>query len=544
MLDTTLRCLSRAGQELGLKQTEFDQFRQPNGSYQAKLRLSDGQAFTAFRVQHNNHYGPYKGGIRFSPSVTADESRALATLMSLKTACLGLPLGGAKGGINLDPKHLSPAQLEEASREYVRLFVNHLGPQVDIAAPDVNVNPQIIDWMADEYSRLTGDQSLAAFTGKSIANGGSQGRLEATGRGGTMVLEQILGLNEGITAGRDRRLAIQGFGNVGRSFVEIVNREYPNWQIVALSDQSTAIKAYDDGELPISALLTHSDDGQRQLSSFSHHNVAQIDHQQLFGLGVDILVLAAIEDSITEVNQVVVKAPLILEMANSPISASADESLRERGIQIIPDVIGSGGGVAVSYLEVCQNLANQQWSVDEVNQHLKTLITGTTIDVYRLAAERQIDWRGAAFIYGLKQFFEVPAELSNVLAANSQTLPPIYMADDHRYGVAVSGRVGEPVHSLTDGQVVVNEVNSEGRKLVIEHRWGIQSFYHGLDPQADPVTVGDTVSSGQVIGRLAGNSTSDADQTGFHLEIYRHYQPVDPQPYIKQGNPELAQVAD
>ena len=544
MLDTTLRCLSRAGQELGLEQAEFDQFCQPNASHQAKLRLSDGQTFTAFRVQHNNTYGPYKGGIRFSPSVTADDSRALATLMSLKTACLGLPLGGAKGGINLDPKHLSPAQMEEAAREYVRLFVNLIGPQIDIPAPDINVNPQIIDWMVDEYSRLTGDQSLASFTGKSIANGGSQGRLEATGRGGTMVLEQILSLNEGTGAGRDRRIAVQGFGNVGRSFVEIVNREYPNWQIVALSDQSAAIKAYDDGELPISALLTHDDDGQRSLSSFSHHNVAQIDHQQLFGLGVDILVLAAVEDSITEINQATVRAPLILEMANSPINASADESLRNRGIKIIPDIIGGGGGVAASYLEVCQNLADQQWSVDEVNQHLQTLMTGPTIDAYRLAAERQTDWRGAAFIYSLKQFFEVPAEFSNVLAANSQTLPPIYLNEDHRYGIAVPGRVGEPVHSLTDGQVIISEVNPEGRKLVIEHRWGIQSFYHGLDPRADMVAVGDSVSSGQVIGQLAANLANKADQTGFHLEIYRHYQPVDPQPYIKQNDPELVQATN
>lgn len=544
MLDTTLRCLSRAGQELGLAQAEFDQFCQPNGSYQAKLRLSDGQVFTAFRVQHNNHYGPYKGGIRFSPGVTAEDSRALATLMSLKTACLGLPLGGAKGGINLDPNSLNKEQLEEASREYVRLFVSHLGPRTDIPAPDINVNPQIIDWMIDEYSRLTGDWSPAAFTGKSIANGGSQGRLEATGRGGTMVLEQVLSLNEGVGAGRERRLAIQGFGNVGRSFVEIVHREYPNWQIAAISDQSAAYKAYDDGELPISALLTHNDDGQRPLSSFSHPNVTRIDHNQLFGLNVDVLVLAAIEDSVTEVNQGLIQAPMILEMANSPINSSADELLRERGVLIIPDIIGSGGGVAASYLEVCQNLADQQWPAEEVNRHLQTLMSGAMIDVYRLAAERQTDWRGAAFIYGLKQFFDVSPEFSSVLASNNQTLPPIYMDSDRRHGVAVPGRAGEPVHSLTGGQVIINEVNGEGRKLVIEHRWGIQSFYHGLDPQTDMVKAGDNVESGQAIGRLAGNPGSRDDQTGFHLEIYRHYQPVDPQPYIQTGGADLEPLAE
>lgn len=543
MLDTTLRCLSRAGQELELAQAEFDRFCQPNGSYQAKLQLDDGQTFTAFRVQHNNHYGPYKGGVRLHPGVTAEDSRALATLMSLKTACLGLPLGGAKGGINLDPKQLTADQLEEAARKYVRLFIAHLGPQTDIPAPDVNVNPQIIDWMVDEYSRLVGNWSPAAFTGKSIANGGSQGRLEATGRGGAMVLDQILSLNEGTTAGRPRRLAIQGFGNVGRSFIEVIHRECPQWQIVALSDQSAAIRAYDGGELPVSALLTHSDDSRRPLSAFSHHNVAQIDHQQLFGLDVDILVLAAIEDSITEVNQAGVKAPLILEMANSPINSAADESLRDRGIMIIPDIIGGGGGVAVSYLEVCQNLADQQWPVDDVNQHLKTLMSGATVDVYRLAAERRIDWRQAAFIYGLKQFFEIPAEFSSVVAANNQTLPPIYLDDDRRHGVAVAGTPGEPVHSLTDGQVIANEVNAEGRKLVIEHRWGIQSFYHGLDPKADLVAVGDSVDSGQTIGRLAGKPGDD-NQTGFHLEVYRHYQPVDPQPYIQTGGSELAGAAD
>ena len=541
MLDTTLRCLSRAGQELGLNQAEFDRFCQPDGIYQAKLGLADGQTFTAFRVQHNNHYGPYKGGLRFHPSVNADHSRALATLMSLKTACLGLPLGGAKGGINLDPKHLNAEQLEEAARKYVRLFIGHIGPQIDIPAPDVNVNPQIIDWMADEYSRLVGDWSPAAFTGKSIANGGSQGRLEATGRGGAMVLEQILSLNEGTAAGRDRRLAIQGFGNVGRSFVEIIHREYPQWQIVALSDQSAALRAYDGGELPVSALLTHSDD-QQPLADFNHPNVSRIDHQQLFGLDVDILVLAAVEDSITEVNQAGVKAPLILEMANSPINSAADESLRQRGTLIIPDIIGSGGGVAVSYLEVCQNLAEQQWSVDEVNQHLGTLMSGAAVDVYRLAAERQTDWRGAAFIYGLKQFFEIPAEFSQVLATNNQTLPPIYPTPDRRHGVTVAGQAGEPVRSLTDGQIIANEVTPDGRKLVIEHRWGIQSFYHGLDPKVDLAAVGNSVESGQVIGRLPGGEADGP--TGFHLEIYRHYQPVDPQPYIQANSPELAQAAD
>ena len=538
MLDTILRCLGRAGQELGLAQTEFDQFCQPNGSYQAKLRLSDGQVFTAFRVQHNNRYGPYKGGIRFSPTVTANDSRALATLMSLKTACLGLPLGGAKGGINLDPRHLTAAQLEEASREYVRLLVAHLGPQIDIPAPDVNVNPQIIDWMVDEYSRLVGGWCPAAFTGKSIANDGSWGRLEATGRGGAIVLDQILRLVEGSAADKPRRLAIQGFGNVGRSFVEIIHRDYPHWQIAAVSDQSAAIQARDQ-ELPVSALLTHADDSSQPLAKFDHPNAVMIDHQSLFELPVDVLILAAVEDSITRVNQARVVAPLILEMANSPITDEADELLRERGIRIIPDVVGGGGGVAVSYLEVCQNLADQQWLLEEVNQHLMTLMTAATVDIYRLADSRQTDWRGAAFIYGLKQFFEVPAEFAAPLAANTQMLPPVYLDGDRRAGVEVAGQAGEPVHSLTDGQVVTNEVNQSGRKLVIEHRWGIQSVYHGLDPQIDLTAIGTTVEAGQIIGHLGGQPAQTPSQTGLQLEIHRHYQPVDPQPYINPSAPEI-----
>ena len=536
MLDTTLRCLGRAGQELGLAQSEFDQFCQPNASHQAKLRLSNGQTFTAFRVQHNNSYGPYKGGIRLHPKVTADDSRALATLMSLKTACLGLPLGGAKGGINLDPKQLTSAQLEEAARSYVRLFVAHLGPETDIPAPDINVNPQIIDWMVDEYSQLTGDWNPAAFTGKSIANGGSRGRLEATGRGGTMVLDQILELTG--NGDRPRRLAIQGFGNVGRSFVEVVHREHPDWQVVAISDQSAAIVTRDGQELPISALLTYTADGPQPLAKFDHHNVGPIDHQDLFGLDVDILALAAIEDSITPANQARIRAPLILEMANSPTNSQADELLRARGIRIIPGVIGGGGGVAVSYLEVCQNLADQQWPLEEVNQHLKTLMTAAAVDIWRLADDRQTDWRNAAFIYGLRQFFDVPVKFTAPLA-NTQTLPPIYPADDRRAGVTVAGKAGDEVRSLTDGQVVVSEVNASGRKLVIEHRWGIQSFYHCLDPQINLVAVGDPVEAGQIIGHLRHRPAGETEKAGLHLEIHRHYQPVDPGPYIDSAGTSL-----
>ena len=216
-------------------------FLKPVAIYDFEITLASGRKFLAFRVGHNRQFGPFKGGIRYHPSVDLDEVQALATLMSLKIACVGLPFGGGKGGICLDPKELTNSELEEVSRLYVRHLYKHIGALKDVPAPDVNTSPQIIDWMVDEYSRWTSDFSGTAFSGKSLTVGGSLGRLEATGRGGMLVLEQFLQLFK--HPKKSLTIALQGCGNVGGYFARLVKKYQPNWRIIAVADESAALVA-------------------------------------------------------------------------------------------------------------------------------------------------------------------------------------------------------------------------------------------------------------------------------------------------------------
>ena len=533
MLTGLINHLKQAQKFLAVSQADFDDFCRPDAIWQAKLKLPSGASFQSFRVQHNNHYGPYKGGLRFSPTVTAADSQALAILMSLKNSCLGLPLGGAKGGIQVDPGQLEPAELELLARQYVGKFKDHLGPEIDIPAPDMNTNPAIIDIMADEYQQLTGDSRQAAFTGKSVNAGGSAGRLAATGRGGALVLAEFLKLTQGARAGdRRQRLSLHGFGNAGSHLAQVVARDYPDWAITAVADISGAYLSKDRSELPVSALIEHQRD-QGSLAGFEHPNVVTIDLDDFWSLPVDILVLAAVENSLNAGNQQLVGASLILEIANNPITPEADLALNQRGVRIIPDLIGSGGGVIVSYLEVCQNLARQHWSEAVVNDHLATLIGATALSVYQLAQSQNLSWRQAGFVYGLKQFFANPLTLTAPLTASQQLLPPVYSQNNQQPGVDWVGAPGQAVHALADGRVIASRATDNGHQLIIEHRWGIHSIYEELARQTRPLlAVGDSVQTGQKIGRIKKTGRSDRQPAKFHLEIHRHYQPVDPKPYL------------
>src|SRR5579862_3346168 len=212
MLDTAQKLIRETGKKLALSDEQIEQLINTDAEHKFEIELSGSGKYQAYRVQHNNKLGPYKGGIRFHPRVDYDEVRALATLMSFKTAAVGIPMGGAKGGIAVDPKKLSKEALEELSRKYVRGLKDHIGPDKDVPAPDVNTNAQIIDWMADEYAKLTGDKTKASFTGKSVKNGGSLGRDAATGRGGVIVLREILNK---LSISGEMTYALQGWGNVG-----------------------------------------------------------------------------------------------------------------------------------------------------------------------------------------------------------------------------------------------------------------------------------------------------------------------------------------
>jgi glutamate dehydrogenase/leucine dehydrogenase len=238
MLKTAQQLITQAAQKLGLDESSIAALLATDAEHQFEIELDSGKKLHAYRVQHNNKLGPYKGGIRFHPDVDLDEARALATLMSLKTAAVGLPLGGGKGGVAVNPNDFTEKELEEISRKYVQGLHKFIGPDKDVPAPDVNTNSTIIDWMVDEYQNITGDTSRASFTGKSIKNGGSLGRDAATGRGGVIALSELLEY-DGIS---DKQLtfAVQGYGNVG-SYFAVLAESYPNWRFVAASDSASTI---------------------------------------------------------------------------------------------------------------------------------------------------------------------------------------------------------------------------------------------------------------------------------------------------------------
>jgi len=335
-----------------------------NTTHEFELELSNGNRYKAYRVQHDNRRGPYKGGLRFHPAVNVDEVSMLATLMTFKTAAAGLPMGGGKGGVSVDPKSLSEAELEELSRKFARELQPHIGPQKDVPAPDVNTNPKIIDWMVDEYETFTGDTSKASFTGKSLGKGGSEGRESATGRGGVIVLRELLTLMN--WKHYPLTLAVQGFGNVGSFFATVAAKEGLDWKLVAATDSSGGVRS-DDG-LDILKLDAFKKSGNK-LKDFSEGT--QIGPDDIISQEVDVLVLGALDDAVTSKNMRDVRAKIVLELANNPVSAQAREYLTKQGITIIPDILANAGGVVVSYLEWNQNLAGEHWPEAKVNTELE-----------------------------------------------------------------------------------------------------------------------------------------------------------------------------
>jgi glutamate dehydrogenase (NADP+) len=369
MLEGVHKQIREVGQKLGLDKQTIEDLIAPNAEHIFDIELNNGQTFKAFRVQHNNQNGPYKGGVRFHENVNLDEVRALATLMSLKTAAVGLPLGGGKGGVAVNPRNLSKEELEELSRKYVQGLHKHIGPDKDVPAPDVNTNATIIDWMVDEYEKLTGDSSHASFTGKSLSYGGSLGRDAATGRGGVIALRELLKhlgkSDEKIT------YALQGFGNVGQFFATVAQKEQPNWTLQAVSDSSANL--HSDKGLDAEDLAKFKQDGGR-FSDYKNQEVKKSGPENFASQEVDVLVLAALEDAINKDNVEKVKAKYVVELANGPITNDAYKDLINKDIAILPDVVANAGGVVVSYLEWKQNKQNEKWSEEKVNSELEKYI--------------------------------------------------------------------------------------------------------------------------------------------------------------------------
>lgn len=396
MLQTTQQLIKDAAKTAGLDDAATNKLIATDHEHTFEIKLKNGKTFHAYRVQHNNKLGPYKGGIRFHPEVDLDEARALATLMSFKGAAVGLPMGGGKGGVAVNPKELTEEELEEISREFVRNLHPHIGPDKDIPAPDVNTNSTIIDWMVDEYSKITGDTTRASFTGKSIKGGGSLGRDAATGRGGVLALGELLKLE-----GKEKEkltYAVQGFGNVGSFFSTVAENAYPNWKLVAASDSTATLK--DDEGLDATALSEYKAD-RGSFKDYKDYEKESAD--DILSADVDVLVLAALGDALTEENMKGVKAKYIIEMANGPVSYEAIKYLEGNGVTILPGIIANAGGVIVSYLEWVQNKKGEHWDVDKVNEELAAHIEPAVRAMVKEAEKRKVDFSVAAFTLALEK---------------------------------------------------------------------------------------------------------------------------------------------
>jgi len=359
------------------------------------LKMDDGSTkiFEGYRVQYSNARGPYKGGIRYHPATDVDEVRALAFWMTIKCAVAGIPMGGAKGGITVDPKKLSKNELEQLSRGWVRMLYPVLGPKIDVPAPDVNTTPEIMVWMADEYERLTGDKSWATFTGKPVEKGGSEGRGAATGMGGFYVFDA---LRELVGLPNQAKVVVQGMGNVGGNAAKIFKDH--GHVIVAMSDSKGGIineKGLDPEEV--------EEYKRKQGSLHGFPGAKEITNGELLALPCDVLIPAALENQITKDNAADIKAKLVLELANGPTTPEADDALFARNIPVVPDVLANSGGVTVSTFEWEQNLKKEHWSEEEVFKKLKEMLDRETKNVWVRAQTAKTDLRRAAFVIALER---------------------------------------------------------------------------------------------------------------------------------------------
>ena len=370
--------------------------------------------FLAFRAQHNNARGPYKGGIRFHPGVTEDEVKALSFWMSVKCAIADIPYGGAKGGIIIDPKKLSEKELEHVCRAYVKAFYKHIGPDQDVPAPDVNTNPQIMAWMMDEYEKIIGHGSPAAFTGKPIEVGGSQGRDEATGYGGVVILQALLAklrasnlanLPHLPTRNQEISVAIQGFGNVGYWFAH--HADALGFKVVAVSDSHGGVYV-PEGLNPELTLQCKQKSGQVAgcYCSGSVCNMKQghpVTNDELLELPVDVLVPAALENSITSKNASKIRAKIVFEMANGPTTPEADVILNKHNVLVVPDVLCNAGGVTTSYFEWVQNRMGYYWTREEVLAKLELKMKQAFAGVWKEWEKPLLSLRTAAYVIGLRR---------------------------------------------------------------------------------------------------------------------------------------------
>jgi glutamate dehydrogenase (NADP+) len=396
-LDSALIRLDEAAAHVPLDQDVLEQLKYPRETTKVRLmiRMDDGsrKSFLAWRCRYDDTRGPTKGGIRFHPDTTEEEVETLAFWMTFKCAVMNLPYGGGKGAVRVDPRSLSKAELERLSRAYIHAVAKIIGPDRDIPAPDVYTNSMIMGWMADEYASIVGEPVPAVITGKPISLGGSVGREDATARGGYYLVHRLareLGLEPGM------RVAIQGFGNAGQHIARMLQAD--GYRIVAVSDSRGAI--YNADGLDVRRLLAAKAEG-RSVASLAGLGSTEFEAADLVTTDCDLLVPAALENMIHARNAAQVRAKVVLELANGPITPEADKILNEKRIVILPDILANAGGVTVSYFEWVQNRQGFYWSVEEVHERLRTAMEREGVAIWQLGRERGLSMRTAAYVHAL-----------------------------------------------------------------------------------------------------------------------------------------------
>ena len=393
--------LDKVAEKLKLNESEIDILTIPKRTFTFSFPviMDDGSTkiFTGYRIQFNNARGPTKGGLRFHPEVDLEDVKMLSFLMALKCAVANIPFGGAKGGVTVDPKKISKGELERVSRAYMRELYKFIGPDTDIPAPDVSTNPEIMAWMLDEYEKIIGKHAPGVITGKPVELGGSLVKDISTSLGGVFVLKEII--KEFNMKPENTKVVVQGFGNVGMNAAKILHEQ--KYKVIAVSDSKTGI--YDEKSLEIEKVIEHKKNN-KSLKGFK--SAKEITNQEILELDCDVLIPAALEDQITKENADNIKAKIVLELANHPVTAEADTTLEKKRIAVVPDILASAGGVVVSYFEWVQNSMNYYWTEEEVLKKLEKYMITATKEVEKECKNFKCSIRDALYISAVNKVLD------------------------------------------------------------------------------------------------------------------------------------------
>ena len=414
-----IKRLDTAFEYANIDEEALEKLKHPRQTLEVSIpvRMDDGslEVFTGYRVRHDDTRGPTKGGLRYHPDVDLSEVKALAFWMTFKCAVVGLPYGGGKGGVTVNPKKLSRMELERLSRGFIAQIADFIGPETDVPAPDVYTNSMIMGWMMDEYSKITRQRTPAVITGKPVQLGGSLGRDDATGRGAYYCIKELEKKRDWNP--EEITVAVQGFGNAGQHVARLLHAD--GYKVVAVSDSKGGIYKREGFDVPS---LIHTKNESRVLKAvYCQGSVCEaidadtITNEELLELDVDLLLPSALENQITSDNAKNIKAKVIIEVANGPITSEADEILKQQDdILIVPDILANAGGVTVSYFEWVQNKQGYYWELETVHEKLHEIMSREFNNVYHIMITKEIDMRTAAYVLGLNRIGEAVESLGTM----------------------------------------------------------------------------------------------------------------------------------